>query len=196
MVFLMVKYNPEFHRRRSIRLKGYNYSQAGAYFVTICSYKKELIFEDIMVASIINKQWQNLPQNFSSIRLDEFVIMPNHIHFILWIKNVGATLAVAHKNKTTNKRAGASPAPTLGDIVGAFKSMVSTEYLKWINQNNVERSATLWQRNYYEHIIRNEESLNRIREYIINNTLKWEDDIENPLNWEKGKAKNYYDRIF
>jgi len=196
MVRKMMRYNPELHHRRSIRLKGYDYSLSGAYFVTVCSYRKERIFEDIIVASIIKEQWQNLPRKFSCIELDEFVIMPNHIHFILWIKDVGATLAVAPNNETTSKRAGTSPAPTIGNIVGASKSMVSTEYLKWINQNNAERSAILWQRNYYEHIIRNEESLNRIRNYIINNPLKWEEDIENPLNWNKGKAKDYYDRIF
>jgi REP element-mobilizing transposase RayT len=191
-----MNYNPEIYHRRSIRLKGYDYSQEGAYFVTICAYKKESLFEDMIVGSIIEEEWRNMSERFDCIELDEFVIMPNHIHCILWINNVGATLAVALNNETTKKRAGASPAPTLGNIVGAFKSMVSTEYLKWINQNNLKRSGMLWQRNYYEHIIRNEDELNRIRQYIVENPLKWNDDIENPLNWKKEKVNDYYDRIF
>jgi putative transposase len=200
-----MKYDPKIHHRRSIRLKGYDYSQDGAYFITVCAYKKECIFEPAVVASIIEKQWRNLPGRFSGIELDEFVIMPNHIHCILWI-HVGATLAVARHagdqnpidrdNEKRNERAGASPAPTLGNVVGAFKSMVSTEYLKWINQNNSGCSGLLWQRNYYEHVIRNEDELNRIRQYIRSNPVKWDDDIENPLNWKKEKAKDYYDCIF
>ncbi len=184
-------------------MKGYDYSSKGAYFATICAYKKECIFEDAIVASIIEEQWRNLPKRFSSIELDEFVIMPNHIHCILWI-HVGATLAVArhaegqipvNPDDEKVKRAGASPAPTLGNVVGAFKSMVSTEYLKWINQNNSELSGRLWQRNYYEHVIRGEDQLNRIRQYVISNSVRWEEDIENPLNWKKEKAKGYYDGI-
>ncbi len=163
--------------RKTIRLKEWDYSTSGAYFVTICAYKKECIFEDTVLVSIIKEQWQRLPNKFSCIELDEFVMMPNHIHCILWINNVGATLAVAQ-----DKRAGASPAPTLGNIVGAFKSIVSNEYLKWIKQNSLERPGVLWQRNYYEHIIRNEEELNRIRHYIQENPLKWDDDPENPKN--------------
>ncbi len=187
-----MNYNPELHHRRSIRLKGCDYSMSGTYFVTVCSYRKECIFEDIIAASIIKEQWQNLPRKFSYIELDEFVIMPNHIHVILWIKNVGAGLAlpiyksVLPNNKSNTNKGGPRPAPTLGDIVCAFKSKTAVN----INRYHNTSGAPVWQRNYYEHIIRNKESLNRIRNYIINNPLKWENDSENPLNRNKEKAKD------
>ena len=105
--------------------------------------------------------------------------MPNHIHFIVWLNPVGAPLAGAH-NARPMTRAGASPAPTLGEVVGAFKSIVATEWLKWLGQNAPHRSGRVWQRNYYERVIRNEGELASIREYIHLNPLKWELDRENP----------------
>ncbi len=112
-------FDKEKHHRGSIRLKGWDYSNTGAYFITICAFRKECIFEDPTVASIIKKQWLELPERFTAVELDEFVVMPNHVHGILWIKNVGATLAVAHDNK----RAGASPAPTLSNSETTKKTL-------------------------------------------------------------------------
>jgi REP element-mobilizing transposase RayT len=98
--------------------------------------------------------------------------MPNHIHGIII---VGATLAVA-----LNNRAGARPAPTVGEIVGTFKSLCVNDWLIYLKENKIDAIGKFWQRNYYEHIIRNENELNKIRGYIQNNPLKWSLDRENP----------------
>ena len=215
----MAKYDPQKHHRRSIRMKGYDYSSPGAYFVTICTQGRECILDDPVVTGIITDVWHALPGWFPTIALDEFVVMPNHVHFILWIHPsdaVEATLAVAQDGAGAN-RAGASPAPTegktqdvgatlavaleteiapwtipepekvnlnptLGDVVGAFQSLVFTVYLDWIEANDPTRRAKFWQRNYYEHVIRNERELLAIRQYIRLNPDNWALDRDNPDN--------------
>jgi len=185
-----VKYDPSQHHRRSIRLKGYDYHNAGAYFVTICTKNRVCVLDDAIVAGIINDVWLALPSWFPTVELDAFVIMPNHVHFVLWI--VTAPLLRIHnvpiadgsesrpyiipKSTKTNSK------PTLGDIVGAFKSLVFTVYLDWINLNDPARRAKFWQQNYYEHIVRNDRELNAIRQYIIDNPLHWKLDRDNPGN--------------
>jgi len=172
-----MKYNPDIHHRKSIRLKGYDYSQGGAYFIMICARNKELYFQQHPeLKRILIRQWQEIPDRYANIRLDEFVIMPNHIHGIII---VGATLAVAQARE---KRAGARPAPTIGEIIGIFKSLCLHGWLKYIKENRIDAVGKFWQRNYYEHIIRNEDELNQIRKYIAENSLKWERDEENPIN--------------
>jgi len=173
---------PRVHHRRSIRLKGYDYSQSGAYFVTICTKDRELYFEKYRgLQEIVRQQWEELPQRFPDLTLNEFIIMPNHIHGIIIFgadrsgKNVGATLAVAQNNG-----AGARPAPTVGEIVGTFKSLCIHDWLTYIKEKKIDAVGKFWQRNYYEHVIRNEDELNRIREYIQNNPFKWHLDKENP----------------
>ena len=181
-----MKYNPEIHHRRSIRLKGYDYSQAGCYFITICAQNRKCMFGESIdgqmavneFGEIVNDQWLKIPDRFPGIELDVFQIMPDHFHGIINI--VGATLAVDPNNAIDpNPRAGASPAPTndvtVGNIIGAFKSNVSNEILKIFKSRN-EHMGKLWQRNYYEHIVRNDNDLNRIRQYIIDNPLKWGND--------------------
>ncbi len=184
--------------RRSIRLKDYDYSQPGMYFATICTRDRELYFDRFpILINIVEDEWKNLPQRFPNAIVDEYVIMPNHFHGILIIiddnpiykmpvLNVGATLAVA-----PHIGAGARPAPTvqrahkgyrLSDIIGQFKSLTIKKWLNYLNQNNVEAVGRFWQRNYYEHIIRNDRELSMIRNYIINNPFAWDDDIENPRN--------------
>lgn len=153
-------------RRKSIRLKYYDYSQAGGYFVTICVQKTRWLSEPM--GEIIRQVWYDLPNHYSNVELDEFVVMPNHIHGIIMLSDVGA---------------GFKPAPTMSqqryslpEVVRGFKTFASrkiNEYYKTVGQK-------FWQRNYYEHVIRNENELNRIREYIINNLLKWQFDWENP----------------
>ncbi|MCR4406304.1 MAG: hypothetical protein NUW24_05200 [Anaerolineae bacterium] len=207
-------YDPRKHHRRSIRLKRYDYSSPGAYFITICTRKRECVLDDPIVTGIITDVWHALPGWFPTVGLDEFIVMPNHVHFILWIRpadDVGATLAVAQDGAGTNgagangagaNGAGASPAPTLGgcdvdapwtipepeevnlnptlgDVVGAFKSLVFTVYLDWIQTNDPTRRAKFWQRNYYEHIIRNERELRAIRRYIRQNPDNWILDRDN-----------------
>ncbi len=170
-----MKYKPGFRHRRSIRLKEYDYLQPGAYFITICTRDGELYFEQYPeLKQIINRQWQEMPDRYANIRLDEFVIMPNHIHGIII---VGATLVVAQARE---KRAGARSAPTIGEIIGIFKSLCLHDWLRYIKENRIDAVGKYWQRNYYEHIIRNEDELNKIRNYIQYNPLKWHLDRENP----------------
>ncbi len=206
-----MKYNPNIHNRRSIRLKGNDYSQAGLYFITICVKNRKCLFGKIENREIIlndaGKMVKNqlliLQQRFPNIKLHEYIVMPNHFHAILEI--VGATLVVAQNNtvaqniavaqndvvaqnindndnyqkgqpqgfaptETTNKK-------TLGDMVGAFQSITTVNYIRGVKNNNWQTfDGKLWQRNYWEHIIRNQRSLQQISEYIINNPANWTDD--------------------
>ena len=122
---------------------------------------------------MVNEFWLKLSKRFDDIKLDQYQIMPNHLHGIIHI--VGAPLVGARSN-----RAGIKPAPTLGDIIGAFKSLTTHEYIRNIKNNHWSPfNKQLWQRNYYEHIIRDEESLNKIREYITLNPIMWDRDRNN-----------------
>ncbi len=172
--------------RRSIRLKGYNYAQEGAYFVTICTQGRACLFgrieEEAVLLSgagwMVQTVWESLPRRFSGVELDAYVIMPNHLHGIVVL--VGAPLVGALA------RAGTRPAPTktdpaLGDIVGAFKSIASNLYIRGVLEAGwLPFHRRLWQRNYYEHIIRNRADLARIRQYINDSPAHWVDDPENP----------------
>ncbi len=127
---------------------------------------------------IVQKEWFDIPNRFPNIQLDSFIVMPNHIHGII---NVGVILVVTLDNVINeNNRAGTSHAPTLGDIIGSFKSLCIYKC-----RNNGLNAGKLWQRNYYEHIVRNEAELNKTREYIINNPLNWHDDENYMPNWQK-----------
>ena len=190
-------YNPAVHQRRSIRLKGYDYAQAGAYFITICTHNRKQRFGEIVRAGftpaqnakmqlneygqIAQDQWLQIPARFENIELGAFIIMPNHVHGIIIINDpddetpnvvgVGAGFIPAPDNETPNVvGVGASPTPTvipmpvqLGNIVGAYKSLVANECLEIYKTKN-ETMGKLWQRNYYEHIIRDEKSYNAISE--------------------------------
>jgi REP element-mobilizing transposase RayT len=164
--------------RRSIRLKEYNYSAPGFYFVTICTKDRECFFGKIIngimelnrVGEIISRAWNQLPQRFSSIRTDEFVIMPNHMHGIISI--VGAPLMAPDEMDIKIKGA-INRARTLGEIIRAFKAFLARE----IRCAGYEKFA--WQRNYYERVIRNESELFRIRKYVQENPAKWHLDPEN-----------------
>ncbi|MDP8212340.1 MAG: transposase [Candidatus Zapsychrus exili] len=161
--------------RQSIRLKHYDYSAEGCYFITICTKNGKNMFGKIVgaglasaqnniklsiIGKIVNEQWNNIINYQKNIELDQHIIMPNHIHGIIII----------------NKRAEASPAPTLSKMICSFKSKCTNEYMFHIKQNNLNVSCKLWQRSFYDHIIRNEESLHKIREYIINNPVNWDKD--------------------
>lgn len=163
------------HDRRSIRLQGYDYAQAGGYFVTICTQNRLCLFGDIVngemqlnaAGSEVQVVWNELPRRFPGMELDAFVVMPNHVHGIATF--VGAGLALP------NEKGAASGAPTLADVVRAFKSLSAMR----VNRLMM-RSGSLWQRNHYERVIRNERELDKIREYIATNPLKWALDRENP----------------
>ncbi|WP_155285305.1 transposase [Capnocytophaga felis] len=185
----MKKYNPDIHKRRSIRLKGYDYSREGLYFITICCQNKEHYFGEIIdgemrlneIGEIAQKCWRDIPNHFKNVLLHSFVVMPNHIHGIIEIvTRVGANQHLPH-NETTNQHLpddnGAkylSPlrgtSNTIGSIVRGFKIGVT----KWVRVNTDIHQ--IWQHNYHEHIIRNEESYFKIHEYIENNPAKWEED--------------------
>ncbi|WP_337869707.1 transposase [Meiothermus sp.] len=177
-------YNPQQHHRRSIRLKGYDYTQAGAYFITICTHDRECLFGEVVdgkmrlntAGTIIRQCWLDIPHHFPAAKLDEFVIMPNHVHGILVLAewHVGARHAVPLQPQI--ERFGKPRAHSISTIVRSFKSAAT----KRVNEYRGIPGMPLWQRNYYEHTIRDMESLNRIREYIVNNPLQWLLDRENP----------------
>ncbi len=159
-------------QRKSIRLKNYDYSQNGAYFITVCTQNRDYLFGEIIdekmklndAGRMIDKQWHELPKRFNHISLDEYVVMPNHLHGIIVIRTTEAN---------TN----------ISNIVGAFKSITTHEYIKGVkNSNWPPFDKKIWQRNYYEHVIRNDESLYETREYIINNPMNWQQDNMNRLN--------------
>lgn len=190
-----MSYNPHIHHRRSIRLKGYDYSQEGFYFITICCQDMIHRFGKIVdgkmrlneCGQIAYNEWANLSQRFQQVELDVFQIMPNHMHGILVLHNVGASLADAPsddaymhhagldlKNAIDDDiRAGASPARTVvGDIVGAYKSIVMNKCLE-IYKAQKKVMGKFWLRNYYEHIIRDEQAYENISNYIDNNPENW-----------------------
>jgi len=194
-----MKYNPKIHHRKSIRLKGYNYYQTGLYFITICTQNHQHLFGEIAdgemelndAGIMIESEWLKLPERFINIELHEYIVMPNHFHAILQI--VGAALVVAQNDTVaqndmidaTEKGQPQGIAPTIapiiaptgktvGDMVGAFKSITTVEYIRGVKNDDWQRfDGKLWQRNYWEHIIRNQNEYQRISEYIINNPINW-----------------------
>ena len=184
-------YDPNRHHRRSIRLKGYDYSQAGAYFITLCTQDRACLFGRVVngemrlndAGRMVLAEWNRLPERFPQVVLDAFVVMPNHVHGILVITDPAPTAGA-----TVGATVGATPtvgattwvAPTVGNIIGAFKSRVTVEYIRGVKTSGWPPfRGRLWQRNYYEHIIRNERALNAIRRYILENPLRWHLDREN-----------------
>ncbi len=181
--------DPDRHQRRSLRLQSYDYTQAGAYYVTICTQDRECLFGDIAddsmrlndVGKMVETAWEALPSRFPSLDLDAFVVMPNHLHGIIFL--VGAGLVPARDQGDHKGRPYARMAPTLGDVLGTFKSITTVAYTRGVKQLAWPAfRGRIWQRNYYEHIIRDEASLHGIREYITNNPLQWALDRENPAN--------------
>ncbi len=179
-------YCPNKHHRRSIRLSGYDYSKNGAYFISICTYNRLCMFGKIEnggmwlneAGKVARQCWENIPIHFPHVVLDTYVIMPNHIHGILLITNNLNIKNVGPKNLPPlphyNQRM-CGTSKTIGSVVRGFKIGVT----KWMRQNNV--AYQVWQRNYYEHVIRNESKLNQIRQYIVDNPTQWEFDKENPI---------------
>ena len=187
------------YNRRSIRLQRYDYSLPGAYFITICIHKQKMLLKIKDVQMMIRSVWSSLPDRFFSLKLDEFAIMPNHIHAILCINIVGADLVsaltkadlVSAHNKTTPMSA-----PTISRVVQTFKSITTYKYVLGVKENNWPLfDNRLWQRNYYDHIIRSEKSLSYIREYIVNNPIRWEFDKENSQGKMDEKEENFWKEI-
>jgi REP element-mobilizing transposase RayT len=211
--------------RRSIRLNGYDYASAGAYFVTICAQERACVFGDVVdgemranaCGRIVQDVWDGLASRYANVDLDAFVVMPNHVHGIIVLMDVprpGAAGArgdvcrgaihcaqgggamdgggaanhegVINHARTTlgemgaaNSRAGAAGRPPLGEVVRAFKA-VSARRIR----QQILPGAAVWQRNYYEQIIRDDDSLNRVRAYVSANPTRWltDRDNQNPIH--------------
>jgi putative transposase len=219
-------FEKEYPNRRSVRLKGYDYSCAGGYFVTIVLQNRACLLGEVAdgvmnlnsVGLMVERWWASLPRRYAA-SLDEFVVMPNHLHGIVLLsdeENAGAHIGQgtgtyleermgAHAGQEgtgahigeegTGAHAGeegtgahigeegtgAHAGAPLQQIVRWFKTMTTNEYIRGIRDHGWPRfEKHLWQRNYYEHIIRDETDLVRIRRYIVNNPLSWENDEENP----------------
>ena len=203
----MTKFDPQKHHRHSIRLKGYDYSQESAYYVTIVTWQREFLFGEIVnqemllspYGEIVQKWWQEIHVHFSNVETGAFVIMPNHVHGIIYILDGRGTVpvpkenggnSISQNNETLDViQGGETPPlrtfdrkPTLGQIIAYFKYQATKE------MNKVENTGTVtkfWQRNYYEHIIRDETDLQNKTDYIEANPSLWDDDDENPVNVKK-----------
>jgi putative transposase len=177
-----MKFDPDIHHRRSIRLKGYDYSLAGAYFVTLVAWQRELLFGNVVngesvlneLGQIVSEKWQWLETQYPYVELGAWIVMPNHFHGILVIHDIG--------------RGGSRSAPTpikrkpLGGLIGAFKT-VSTKHINLLRKTE---GQIVWQRNYYERIIHDEHEMDRIHRYIESNPSQWMEDDENPNNVHRG----------
>ncbi len=197
--YLKMKFDPQKHHRRSIRLKGYDYSQAGIYYVTIVTQGRECIFGEIInkemalssYGEIVQKWWGDIPVHFPNVKILIFAIMPNHIHGIIFITDTRRGEVVSPRdnpnqniiNKETmgiQNQGGETPLrkPTLGQVIGYFKYQ-STKEMNALDDKGL--ITKFWQRNYYERIIRNEKELKQKTDYILDNPSQWDEDAENPI---------------
>ena len=167
-------FDPNTHHRRSIRLKEFDYTQPGIYFITICTYQRKStlgnIIDDQMALSefgkIIVSEWLFLPVRFPHISLDQWVVMPNHLHGIIQINYVQKNVSPISVDKP-----GSRPG-SINAVIQNFKSITTRK----INSLRNQKGNPFWQRNYYEHVVRNEQSLAEIREYVVNNPFRWKID--------------------
>jgi uncharacterized protein (TIGR00252 family) len=165
-------------KRKSPRLPDYDYSQEGAYFVTLCLQGRKCLLGEILdstmrfnqAGAMMGKWWKELERKFPSVKTDYHVVMPNHFHGIVFIASPEAPVDK-----------GGHVGPPLQRIVQWFKTMTTNEYIHGVKEHGwTAFQGNLWQRSFYDHIIRDEDSLNRIRDYITNNPLRWQLDRENP----------------
>ena len=156
-------------QRRSLRAPAYDYTAPGAYFITIVTQHRACPFGWILddrfhptpTGDLVNRVWHELPDRFPSLEIDHFVVMPNHVHGLLWLLDASTSPSEQHVS--------------LGAVVGAFKSLATREVNALLR-----RAGSLWQRNYYERVVRSEAELDAIRKYIDENPLRWALDAENP----------------
>lgn len=183
-----MKFNPEIHHRRSIRLKGYDYTLGGAYFITIVTHEREYLFGEITNGEmtqnkfglVAQQMWDKLPTRFRNVELGAFVVMPNHIHGIIFLDGTRRGIAEGAADSDdqsspyapTDRQFGKMIPGSIPAIVRAYKSSVAYR----INLMRGLRNAPVWQRNYYEHIIRNADDAERIEHYIMTNPSNWATD--------------------
>jgi REP element-mobilizing transposase RayT len=178
--------------RRSIRLQGYDYNQAGAYFVTIVAQDRRCLFGDVAdgkmqlnaAGQMIQMVWNELSTHYPNVDTDLFVVMPNHVHGVIVLvasacaESGGQPQGVAPTNA---RSANHDFALSLPDVLHRFKTLTTRRYAAGVKESGwIRFNSRLWQRNYFEHVIRDEDSLNRIRRYIDDNPARWEFDRENP----------------
>jgi REP element-mobilizing transposase RayT len=171
-----------------MRLAGYDYAQAGAYFVTACTQGRVCLFGEVVdgemrtneAGAMVKRVWEELPKFYAGVALDVFVVMPNHVHGIIVL--VGAApRACPCGGLGTGQPQGVAPTITLPDVVHRFKTLTTRRYVEGVKRGwwpVFERR--LWQRGYYEHVIRDEASLDAIRRYVVDNPSRWAYDRENP----------------
>ena len=179
-------YDKEQNLRRSIRLPSYDYAQAGAYFVTIRTFNRDCLFGEVAketmipndTGQIVYDEWLRTADIRPDIRLDSFQVMPNHFHAIVILTEQFCRNAAVG----AHSRAPFSRQPrSLGSLISGFKSAAT----KRINLLRHTPGAPVWQRNYYERVIRSEKELENVRQYIIDNPAKWAEDVENPRNMRR-----------
>ena len=186
-----MEYNPKLHHRKSIRLKNYDYSQPGFYFITSCIQNHEYLLGEInkdemilnAAGDMIKKWYYELENKFKGIKCHEMIIMPNHFHCIIEIIAVGADLRVCPSSNTPageqhiEKKKGEHTGSPLHGVVQWFKTMTTNEYIRGVKQLRWKRfNKRFWQRNYWEHIIRNENEFIKLSDYIKNNPSTWNND--------------------
>ena len=188
-----MKFDPQKHRRRSIRLKEYDYAQPGGYFVTIVTYQRDCLFGEILneeiklneYGRIVNECWRAIPNHFPNVELGAYVVMPNHVHGIIAINDRADANASARRGtiyRAPTKEQFQKPVPgSIPTMVRTFKAAVTRRVGRELNATGI------WQRNYYEHIIRDHEDWDRIHQYIESNPSMWAEDDENPMNQDKFK---------
>ncbi len=170
--------------RKYNRLQKYDYSQNGMYYVTICTHDKKCYFgkieDDKMVLNefgkIVEKFWLEIPKHYQNVIIDEFIIMPNHIHGIIIIKCdhdivVKNTVVTEQCSVTTMKNGKTVNYGLLSKIIMSYKNIITKVVRNKSNSHNFQ-----WQRSYYDHVIRNEQSLEKVREYILFNSSNWKKD--------------------
>jgi len=212
-----MKFDPGINHRRSIRLRNIDYSSAGAYFITICTQGRECLFGDVVdevvrlnpAGTMIRDVWCDSPNRFVHVMMDEFIIMPNHFHGIIIINDRRGESRIRpippdldHKDQGDCKDQGDQnqgdhkdrPYGTLdgsvGRVVQAFKSITTAAYIHGVNKHGWPVfPGRVWQRNYYERVIRNDDELAATREYIRYNPMKWAEDSENPATQGRGSRR-------
>ena len=172
-------------RRRSGRLRGYDYSTPGAYFITVCTQNRLPLFGEVengdMEAngpgSVVEECWTKLPDHYDNLVLDAFILMPNHVHGVIILEDgptcVGAGFKPALPAAVSRGRHG------VPEIVRAFKTFSARK----INEMRASTGTPVWQRGFYDHVIRNQRELDRVRAYVIDNPRRWDEDVDNPVNW-------------